>query len=67
MKVIKTKARVRILVEIELEDVWGGDCQLSQVYKQSTDCAMNRIRSIGGGQGIRVIGKPEPVAILVEE
>lgn len=30
-----TKARVRVTIEIPLGDTWGGDCPLSQVYRQA--------------------------------
>ena len=67
-KKIKTMARVKILLEIDLSDIWGGDCPLSQVHKQASDEARGIIsRMIESSPRMRMIGKPEPVAILVEE
>ena len=65
----KAKARVRVLLEITLPDTWRDDCPLSQVYKQSKDSANNIIsQQIAGSlKDIRIIGKPETIAILVEE
>ncbi len=66
---VRTKARVRVLLEIALPDVWGGDCMLDQVYKQSKDSARNIIsqKITASMKDIRIIGKPEVEAILVEE
>ena len=66
---IRTKARVKILLEISLSDTWGGDCPLSQVHKQAKDSAMNIVsqRIASSERNIRIVGKPEAVAIMVEE
>lgn len=66
---IKTKAHVRVLLEINLPDTWGGDCLLSQVYKQAKDSAKNIIsQTISSSlKDVRIIGEPETTAILVEE
>ena len=65
----KTKARVRILLEVSLADTWGGDCPLSQVYKQAKDSALNIIaqKISGSMKDIKPIGTPEVEAIIVEE
>ena len=66
---VRTKARVRILLEICLADTWGGDCPLSQVYKQSKDSANSIIsqKIASSMKYIKMIGKTEVEAILVEE
>ena len=66
---IKSKARVRLLLEISLSDTWDGDCPLSQVYKQAKDSAANIVsqKISGSMKDIRVIGEAEVVAILIEE
>ena len=66
---MKTKARVKVLLEIYLPDVWGADCTLDQVFKQSKDSARNIIsQKIGSSlKDIRIAGEPEVRAILVEE
>lgn len=68
-KNIRSKARVRLLLEISLPDTWGDDCPLGQVYKQAKDSAMNIIaqKIAGSMKDIRVVGEGEVVAILVED
>ena len=68
MKSIKASARVKILLEISLSDRWGSDCTLTQVHKQAKDSARNRLNGIlAGVADVQIIGKPEAMAILVEE
>ena len=66
---IKTTARVKVLLEISLPDLWGSDCLLSQVHKQAEDSAMNIIsqKIVGSRENIRIIGKPESMAIIIKE
>ena len=66
---VKTKARVRVLLEVTLSDVWGGDCQLSQVHKQAKDSARNILSQAitSSMRDIRMIGEPEVTTIIVEE
>ena len=68
-KQIKTTARIKVLLEVSLPDLWGDDCLLSQVHKQAEDSAINIIsqKIVGSRKDIRIIGKPESVAIIVKE
>lgn len=68
-KKIKAAARVKLLLEITLPDVWGEECSMSQVYKQAKDSALNIIsqRISGSMREMRVIGEAEVIAILSEE
>lgn len=55
-------ARVRVTLEINVPGAWGDDCQLSQVYKQAADEAINILRgyfSLGDclQAGAQVMGK----------
>ena len=65
---MKTKAKVKLLLEIELYDVWETDCTLAQINKQAKDSAVERIDRVfkGCSTGIRIIEK-KAVAIIVEE
>ena len=62
---IKTKAQVKVLLEISLSNSWGGDCPLSQVYKQAKESALNIIsqKIAGSMKDIQIIGKPEVITI----
>lgn len=77
---IKTKARVRVTLDIDVDDVWGADCPMRQVYSQAIESARNRIasafnpdrpRDVGGHPdldfipGVTVIGEMEPIAVIV--
>lgn len=58
---IRVSARVRLTVEIDVSDAWGGDCALSQVYRQAVDSVIkNRLHVMD-----RIIGEPEVSAIIV--
>jgi hypothetical protein len=67
---VSTKATVQLFVEIDLPDVWGEECSLSQVFKQAADGALKKmeaLRSPAGQQSpFRVIGIPKIVAIATE-
>lgn len=66
---IKAKARVKILLEISLPDVWGEDCSVGQVHKQAKDSAVNIVsqKIAASMKEMRMIGEVEVVCILVEE
>lgn len=66
---VKTKARVRVSLEICLPDAWESDCRLGQVYSQSKDSARNIVhqRIVGSMKDVRIIGEPKVEVILVEE
>ena len=68
-KKVKAMARVRILLEVTLPDVWDEDCLLSQVQQQSKDTAVNIIsqRIVSSMRDIRILGEPETTVILIEE
>ena len=68
-KKIKSKARVKVLLEISLSDTWGEDCLLSQVYKQAKKSAVNIVyqKITGSMKNVRIVGEAVVVAILVEE
>lgn len=49
---MKTSARVRVrlLVDVDVGDAWGGDCPLSQVRKQGGEAALGIMRrALEGG------------------
>lgn len=62
-------ARVQITIEIPLNQPWGADCPISQVWKQARDQAIGILERLRGrdGQGYSIIGEPTVKAIVVEE
>ena len=40
-KKVKVRVIVNVAVEIHLDDNWGADCSLDQVYKQARESALN--------------------------
>ena len=74
MAKVKVKARVKVTIEIDVSDSWGGDCALEQVHSQAKKSALDRLtlaRDIGGGlrevQDITLVGDMSVVAVLVED
>jgi hypothetical protein len=60
---IATTARVRLLVEIQLENVWSGDCPLGQVYKQAAETGLCQLKAMLSSEAITQIGVAEVIAI----
>jgi hypothetical protein len=73
---------VRITVDVDVSDVWGGDCPMSQVNAQARTSALNRVRAaflfderfeqpLLPSTQVRVpwalVGGPAVTAILTEE
>lgn len=66
---ITAKARVQVTVEVE-ESAWGGDCPISQLYKQASEGAVAKVRKIitdaNAHSSARVIGEPKVTGIITE-
>lgn len=68
---IVATARVRVVLEIPLNDTWGNDCTVAQVQKQARDGVRGLLAShklsINSPELHRaeVIGEPEVIAVLV--
>ena len=71
------RARVRIVLEIDVPDTWGADVTAAQVQRQAVEAAMGAIArgvTVGGRPGndvdpktrgwAVVVGEPEVVAII---
>lgn len=39
---MQVRAKVQLTLLVDVSDVWGGDCQMSQVYKQAKESALLR-------------------------
>lgn len=69
MKPIKAKARVQLVVEIEPEDRWGGDCAIDQLYKQAAESALQILSAAlkpGEHGKITLAGEPKVIGIITE-
>lgn len=43
---VMAKARVQVVLEIELTDSWGADCTVSQVHDQATEAARGEVQKL---------------------
>lgn len=70
MAKVQTRARVTVLVEIEVPDTWGEDCPMSQVHRQATESAYGMVdrlrRHPVEPSSYRIVGNPKVEMILVE-
>jgi hypothetical protein len=57
------RARVRLVLDIDVSEVWGGDCTMRQVQQQSTERALSAIR--GALQWLPVALVEEPIVTTV--
>ena len=62
-KEIRGKANVRVTVEVDV-GVWGNDCTLEQLLKQSAESALNKVRKQLGDSQMRIVGEPSVTAVL---
>ena len=67
-KKIKATAKVQVTFEFELNQPWGGECQISQLYDQATREARERAhKAISSGMAAaRMIGEPKVIGIITE-
>lgn len=64
----KVTASVRVVLDIDVSDVWGADCTLHQVQKQSKDSARNILRKLPGMDSrIQVVEDLKSTVIVIEE
>lgn len=62
------KASVAVTLTVALNDRWGGDCPLSQVYDQAAKQALLAVEKlIKSTAGISIAGNPEVKAIVFQE
>lgn len=74
----RAKALVKLIVEIEVESVWGEDCPTGQIYREATSEALDALRSGIRVNGIannltnskllaRLVGEPEVLSIIAKK
>lgn len=68
-KRITTGARVTVVLDMDLDDAWGPDCRLEQIFKQAEDAARNRFRFLQDeSKGrIRLVKIDKIVAVTSQE
>jgi len=69
MSKIQAIARVQIVVEVVLDQPWGEDCSIGQLYKQAAESgrthlinALNQERY----RGVRIFGEPKVIGVISE-
>lgn len=64
-----TKAKVTVVLEIEVDDRWGGDCNIDQVYRQAEQSAIGMVRrwrdsmTPAAKQKVQIVGTPTVEAL----
>ncbi len=62
---MKIQARARVQITIEMEtSVWGGECQIEQVYQQAAREGKERVIQSMKGISFQVIGEPKIIGII---
>jgi hypothetical protein len=63
-----TRARVQVIVDVDVSDHWGADCPVAQVHKQAKESAVRAIKSdIATLKRLVVVGDPKVTIIFAEE
>lgn len=69
MSKIQAIARVQIVVEVLLDQPWGEDCSIGQLYKQAAESGRTHLINAlkqDGHRGIRIFGEPKIIGVLSE-
>jgi hypothetical protein len=64
---LQARTRVRVVLDIYPTDTWGQECELTQVYKQGKESAVNELRRVlkeWPGNRVRIVGEPEVEAVI---
>lgn len=68
---LKAKARIRLTIEVALEDTWGSDCQIGQLHEQAAREALAKVSNklCATPCPVRwcIIGNPVVTGIMTEE
>lgn len=68
MNKILATAKVNVTIRVEAS-AWGGDCSVSQLYKQAGESAINQIQHACqlSKQKFTIIGEPKVIGIITEK
>lgn len=61
-----SRARVELVLEVQIPDNWNEDATVAQIHKQAIDAARQRLVSLTNGGGCRILGEPKVIMILVD-
>lgn len=65
---VNAVAHVRLVVEVDCGQPWGGDCSLQQVYDQAADNARKAlINGLVNLKGIRAIGDTPVIRVVIQK
>ena len=65
---MKSIARVKVELEVQLSDSWSKDCTLAVIQDQAKRSALNKVfQIIKNLTDITTVGDPKVTAILIEE
>jgi len=69
MSRIEAIAKVQLTVEITLDQPWGDDCAIGQLYRQAGESALKHFSNqvIKGCVGVKVVGEPKIIGIITEQ
>lgn len=64
---MSARAVVKLTVEVSMDECWGGDWKLDDLFKSASDSAVNLMCSrFREWDRVRIIGAPEVTAIIAE-
>jgi len=66
MENVKAKARVQVMVEIEV-GVWSGTSAIKQLYKQAAQSGREQLLRTLDRTGFHIIGEPKVMSVITEE
>ncbi len=62
---MKTRAVVKVQIAVSLNDTWGEDCKIEQVFKQARISAINRVSKVlSTDTNIKIIVDPQVDTII---
>ncbi len=69
MKNITATARVQFVVELQMNQPWGEECPIGQLYKQAKSESVERMRAALGKAmpSLRIVGEPKVMGFISEE
>ena len=63
---MKTRAVVKIQIEVSLHDTWGEDCKIEQDFNQANNAAISRVsKLLLQDTNIRIVGDARVDTIIV--
>lgn len=68
MSATRISAKVTVVLSVDITDVWGGDCPMSQVNKQARESAIGHIARLAKQDPcVQILEAPKVTAVITEE